>query len=281
MSKPNQRILYIFPTALQGRKAILEGVFLDNKPFISSIINEKHLKKPRNGSLYHYDNQIKFKNGSTIAIVGDDGDTLVGSSINLLCVSEAALVSKETLDYLLPSVIKIKGKILVVSSPRYGSHFNQTILENTGNVLTSVIPADQAYDNEGKRIYTDEELALAKSTMSIERFRSEYMVDLSSHNSSSIYGASFEMSTWVESQSLKDKKIFISLDLGINDSTDITFGTTDNYGNVEVIHHYRSRGKASQFYIDYIKQCLHEWEVPINMSMIVLPHDKFKITIFC
>ncbi|MGL6098932.1 MAG: hypothetical protein ACRC0G_04835, partial [Fusobacteriaceae bacterium] len=131
------------------------------------------------------------------------------------------------------------------------------------------------------RIYTDEELALAKSSMSIERFRSEYMVDLSSHNSSSIYGASFEMSTWIPDVNLKDRKVFISLDLGINDSTDITFGTTDNEGNVEVIHHYRCRGQASQHYIDYIKKCLFEWDIPIHMVMIVLPHDKFKITIFC
>lgn len=57
---PNSRILYLFPSKIQGRAAILEGVFLDNQPFISSVINEKHLKKPRNGALYHYDNSIKF-----------------------------------------------------------------------------------------------------------------------------------------------------------------------------------------------------------------------------
>ncbi|MGL6099640.1 MAG: hypothetical protein ACRC0G_08430, partial [Fusobacteriaceae bacterium] len=175
--------------------ALLEGVFLDNQPFITSVLNERHLKKPRNGSLYHYDNSIRFKNGSRIYVVGDDGDSLVGGNCNMLIVSEAAMVSKETVDYLIPSVLKIKGRIVLVSSPRYGSHFNQTILENAGDILTSVLSADIITDEHGERIYTDEELALAKSSMSIERFRSEYMVDLSSHNSSSIYGASFEMST--------------------------------------------------------------------------------------
>lgn len=270
---PNSRIMYLFPTKLQGKQAILEGVFLNNEPFITSIVNEKHLKKPRNGSLYHYDNTIRFKNGSVISIVGDDSDNLVGSNVNFLVVSEAAMVSKETIDYLIPSIIKIKGRVVLVSSPRYGSHFNQTILENTGQVLTSVLPANIIVDENGNRVYTDEELEQAKATMSIERFRSEYMVDLSSHNVSSIYGTSFEMASWVVLPDVRDKRVFISLDLGISDNTSLTFGTTNNKGDVEVIHQYRNRGQATQHYIDYIERWIRDNNIPKHLITIILPHD--------
>lgn len=270
---PNSRIMYLFPTKLQGKQAILEGVFLNNEPFITSVVNEKHLKKPRNGNLYHYDNTIRFKNGSVISIVGDDSDNLVGSNVNFLVVSEAAMVSKETIDYLIPSIIKIKGRVVLVSSPRYGSHFNQSILDNTGQILTSVLPANVITDENGNRVYTDEELELAKSTMSIERYRSEYMVDLSSHNVSSIYGASFEMAHWIVYPDTRDKRVFISLDLGISDNTALTFGTTNVKGDVEVIHQYRNRGQASQHYIDYIDKWLHDNKIAKQLCTIILPHD--------
>lgn len=273
LKTPNSRIMYLFPTKLQGKSAILEGVFLDNKPFISSIINPKHLKRPKNGALYHYDNTIRFKNGSIISIVGDDGDSLVGGNANLLVCSEAAMISKKTIDYLVPSILKIKGKVILVSSPRYGSHFNETILNDTGNIIASVLPANIIVDENGERVYSDEDLEVAKGMMSIERFRSEYMVDLSSHNESSIYGRSFEMAEWVENVDLRDMRIFISADLGISDNSAFTFGIQDKNGNVIVIHQYRNRGKASQFYIDYIKKWLADHNIPLHMVTMILPHD--------
>ncbi|MGL5594102.1 MAG: hypothetical protein ACRDDH_09225 [Cetobacterium sp.] len=236
-------------------------------------MNEKHLKKPRNGNLYHYDNTIRFKNGSVISIVGDDSENLVGSNVNFLVVSEAAMVSKETIDYLIPSIIKIKGRVVLVSSPRYGSHFNKTILENTGQVLTSVLPANIITDEHGNRVYTDEELELARSSMSIERFKSEYMVDLSSHNESSIYGASFGMAQWINMPHLQDQRIFISADLGISDNTALTFGVHDAKGNVQVIHQYRNRGQATQHYIDYIEKWLRDVNIPKHLITLILPHD--------
>lgn len=78
IEKPNSRIMYLFPTGKQGKQAILDGITFDNQPIISSVVNPKLLKRPRSGALYHYDNTIKFLNGSVIQVVGDDTDSLVG-----------------------------------------------------------------------------------------------------------------------------------------------------------------------------------------------------------
>lgn len=266
--------MYLFPTKIQGKSAILEGITFQNEAIISSVVNPDLLIKPRSGALYHYDGSIRFKNGSVITIVGDDSDTLVGSSVNMLVVSEAAMVRKKTIDVLVPSVIKIGGRIILVSSPRYGSHFNKSILENTGSLLTSVLRADEIFDNDGSRIYSDSELEAAKSMMSIEAFRSEYMVDLASHNETSIYGLTLENSKYAEGFRLDPQsRIFISADLGLSDYSAFTFGVHDMNGNVVVLDHYRNRGIGTEHYINYVKTWLNERKIPQNMATMILPHD--------
>lgn len=184
------------------------------------------------------------------------------------------MVRKKTIDVLIPSVVKIKGKIICVSSPRYGSHFNKSILENTGELLTSVLRADQIYDNRGNRIYSEEDLQKAKSMMSIEAFRSEYMVDLASHNEASIYGRSFEEAKFVDFPAwVRGQRVFISADLGSADNSAFTFGIVDNQGNVIVIDHYRNRGVATQHYIDYIKKWAMDRKIPLEQITLILPHD--------
>lgn len=84
IEKPNSRIMYLFPTGKQGKKAILDGITFDNKPIISSVVNPKLLKRPRSGALYHYDNTINkfcrmktYLNGETLEpLLGSIGMTI-------------------------------------------------------------------------------------------------------------------------------------------------------------------------------------------------------------
>ena len=82
----------------------------------------------------------------------------------------------------------------------------------------------RAAKDHGKRIYSDEELELAKKLMSEEKFNQEYLCDLDAANELSIYNRSFKMAERRKIQLLPQDEIFIALDLGINDAMALTFG---------------------------------------------------------
>ena len=79
-NRPNTRVMYFFPTINQGVRAILEGVTNDNEDWLESLIDTDLLRKPKGGTkLYHYDNTIRFKNGSIVRVMGaDKASTKVG-----------------------------------------------------------------------------------------------------------------------------------------------------------------------------------------------------------
>lgn len=273
---PNARIFYIFPQINQGRKAILEGVTFEGERWIESIIDPRILQRPKNGALYFYDNTIRMSNGSIISIVGDDGDVLVGNNIDILVISEAALVKESTLEYLIPSVLKNKGKIICVSTPRYGSHFNKAILNPEKKGIKSIIRADQAYDNDGNRVYTDEELNMARGLMSKARYNSEYNVDLTAYNELSIYGRSLEEAQYIPMPDLKDKPIFISADLGTSDNSSYTFAIFEDE-KLKIINNYRNRNVPTQHYINYVEEWAKQNNIKKRYITLVLPQDSRNI----
>lgn len=78
INNPNFRVMYIFPTAKQGRKNILEGITIDGQRWIESVVDPQVIKTTKTGNLYFNDGSIKFKNGSIIDIYGDDAESIVG-----------------------------------------------------------------------------------------------------------------------------------------------------------------------------------------------------------
>lgn len=90
------------------------------KKMIDEIIDRNVLDLPlKSDKLYHSDNTIRFKNGSKIYFVGSqDANNKVGGNLDLLVISEMALIqNKDIMMYLIPSVVNIKGKIILVSTP--------------------------------------------------------------------------------------------------------------------------------------------------------------------
>ena len=276
---PNSTVFYMFPTQKQGKQMLLEAKTTDHKPIISSVINENLLIKPRHSNkLYHSDNTIRFKNGSIIYIVDAlNADTKVGGNIDLLVCSEAALYkNNDVIDYLIPSIIKAGGKVIIVSTPRFGSKFNKMFRDKESGYYKSLISAvsDEAVDNDGSKIYSDEELELAKKLMSEEKFNQEYLCDLDAANELSIYNRSFKMAERRKIQLLPQDEIFIALDLGINDAMALTFGKFTKDEKMAVFHHYRNNNEPTKHYIDYIENKVLK---PNNLNKknvtIILPHD--------
>ena len=198
-------------------------------------------------------------------------------NINVVVVSEAAQIKQQTIDYLIPSLKKVNGKLICVSTPRYGSIFNAKLLDPNSYMTKSILPATQAIiDDKGTRLYTDEELSQLRRMMSKAQFLSEYMVDLAAHDEGSIYGNSLAEATMVDMPNLKDRAIYISADLGASDNSAFTFATFDN-DVLTVVHHYRNRGVPTQHYIDYFDGWAKQNGIPKQNITLILPQDSKNI----
>nr|WP_241635634.1 hypothetical protein [Fusobacterium gastrosuis] len=273
LNKENTVVYYIFPTMKQGKMMILDGFTNNKKRIIEEVVSVECLLLPeKNGKLYHSDNSLRFKNGSVIYFVGaQDATDKVGGNLDLLVISEMALIKNtEVLTYLIPSITNINGKILLVSTPRFASYFN-TMLEDTENNslwYKSILKATdkKAVDDNGIAVWTDKKLEQARKLMSMEKFEQEYLCNTDIANELSIYAKSLRVATYVDN--FKNGTLYISFDLGINDSTALTF-VMDN----TVIHHYKAVGEATQHYISYIERFIKEKNINKNNVMLILPHD--------
>ena len=250
---------------------ILDGYSNNKKKIIDEVIDRKVLDLPlKSDKLYHSDNTIRFKNGSKIYFVGSqDANNKVGGNLDLLVISEMALIqNKDIMMYLIPSVVNIKGKIILVSTPRFGSEFNKMIEEKPQKWFIDVLNAldSRAVEADGTRVYTDEKLENVKSLMSESKFKQDILCDIDVANENAIYAESLLKAEWVKDLNISNKKLYVSEDLGINDSTALVF-TIDN----TMIHHYAATDKATIHYIEYIKAFMKQ--ANIKDVEIILPHD--------
>ena len=267
----NSVVYYVFPTMKQGKMMILDGYSNSKKKIIDEVIDRKVLDLPlKSDKLYHSDNTIRFKNGSKIYFVGSqDANNKVGGNLDLLVISEMALIqNKDIMMYLIPSVVNIKGKIILVSTPRFGSEFNKMIEEKPQKWFIDVLNAldSRAVEADGARVYTDEKLENVKSLMSESKFKQDILCDIDVANENAIYAESLLKAEWIKDLNISNKKLYVSEDLGINDSTALVF-TIDN----TMIHHYAATDKATIHYIEYIKAFMKQ--ANIKNVEIILPHD--------
>ena len=267
----NSVIYYVFPTMKQGKMMILDGYSNNKKKIIDEIIDRKVLDLPlKSDKLYHSDNTIRFKNGSKIYFVGSqDANNKVGGNLDLLVISEMALIqNKDIIMYLIPSVVNIHGKIILVSTPRFGSEFNKMIEEKPQKWFIDVLNAldSRAVEADGTRVYTDEKLENVKSLMSESKFKQDILCDIDVANENAIYAESLLKAEWIKDLNISNKKLYVSEDLGINDSTALVF-TVDN----TIIHHYANTDRATIHYIEYIKAFMKQ--ANIKDVEIILPHD--------
>ena len=282
IDSPNSTVFYMFPTQKQGKQMLLEAKTTDHKPIISEVVNPTLLIKPRNSTkLFHSDNTIRFKNGSIIYIVDAvNYENKVGGNIDLLVCSEAAKYkNKNIINYLIPSIIQADGKLIMVSTPEFGSDFNSKMTEPSEIYFKSIINAvsDEAVDMNGFPIYSPEKLELAKKAMSEELFLQEYMCDLDIANELSIYGRSMQKAVFIKPYKLPvGQRVFVSFDLGINDATAMTFSILNKENKLEIIHHYHNNSKPTLHFQEYLEDFQTTFGVTKSNMTLILPHDANK-----
>ena len=279
LDRPNSIIYYMFVTQKQGKTVLLDGYTEDGQRIIESVLDTRALIKTKSGKLYHNDNSMRFRNGSIIYFVDSENpDTKVGGNINLLVCSEAALYRNPSInEYLIPAVLKVKGKIIKVSSPRFASAFNKEALETDNLYYKSILSAEdkRAVDENGIQVYTDELFEHNRKMMSAERYSQEILCDLEAANETSIYARSFTKDSFVPAKDLTvNDIIFVTFDLGINDATSLTFSRTDRKNDrLEVIWHYHDINKATKHYISVLNDFLTANNLKQNNLRLILPHD--------
>lgn len=278
LERPNSIIYYMFVTQKQGKTVLLDGYTEEGQRIIESVLDKRALIKTKSGKLYHNDNSMRFRNGSIIYFVDSENpDTKVGGNINLLVCSEAALYRNPSInEYLIPAVLKVKGKIIKVSSPRFASAFNKEALENDNLYYKSILSAEdkRAVDENGIQVYTDELFEHNRKMMSAERYSQEILCDLEAANETSIYARSFSKDSFVPERELTIRDtVFVLFDLGINDATSLTFAVLNENNRLEVIWHHHNINQATGYYISYLNDFIKDRKLTKNNLRLLLPHD--------
>ena len=279
--EPNSLVYYILPTAKQAQLIIAKGKTEEKKDIVTSIVNKKELVLTMKGNVVHSDNTIRFRNGSMIQLHGADSGSLVGTGVDLIVCSEGALFNlADVVEYLIPNTIQVGGRVLIISTPRLGSTFNEMFVEDNiykKSLINAMDP--KAVDINNEPIYTADKLELIKKLMSIEKFNQEYKCDMEQHNELSIYGRSFEIAQYFEGEFVLGgaEKVFVSFDLGGRDLTAMWFAVIrrdkDKKEKLVIFKHYSERGVATKHFIDYINKFIKDNKIYKPNMALLMPHD--------
>lgn len=185
ISKKGANIGYL-GLALKSVKKILMSNDLSGRPMFESVMDCKRTLIPTRGNKYFHESlsQFKYKNGSLIYILGTDQSMELGTSMDMLVVTESARIPFDAWKFLVPTIEGADGIILHVSTPYYGSEFNDLVDglhplafaddDKTDPVYEVIkVPATELYNADGSRVYTDEKLARIRSQMDDATFRQE------------------------------------------------------------------------------------------------------------
>ena len=240
---------HMFPEYAQGKKAIWEGKTNDGKRYLDFI--PKSLIK----SINNQDLKIEFENGSIIRIVGSNSDSLVGSGVTGIVLSEYALISPSVWPYIEPMVIEQKGWAVFNGTPRGENHFYELYMmaKNNPNWYASKLGI-----NDTKMVTLEElEVMRLEGTKTEEDIQQEYYCSFTGSITGSYY--SHEMDWLLSNERLIDidyepmLQVHTAWDLGMADSTAIWFYQV-KYNQIRIIDYYEASGESLPHYIQVLKQ---------------------------
>lgn len=220
---------------------------------------------------------VELKNGGIIRFVGSDTvDRIVGSGIVGLNASEYALWKPSALDYISPMLRESRGWAAFLSTPRGHNHLWKLLqkVKDNPNWLVShktILNAGRYTQAEAMRILEEER----EEGMLPERIQQEYFCDFSAALVGSYYGDLLSVLEARGALSLdfdhRDRRCFVSWDLGIADSTALWVWSVDSQGRVDFLNHYESSSKPLEHYFEV----LDGWASTFGYKYeaLYLPHD--------
>lgn len=254
MNEKKKKVLWISPILDQALKVMkeIEDYFEDYKDIWAMLVARYDRK---------YNNLI-LTNGSIIRFrSADSGDNLRGMTNDHIFIDEAAYCKLEFIqEVLMPMLTRTQGRMTMASTFNgknwYWDWFNKGQRKENWSSIKSI-----------KRTYIDlkdekvtETVSKIKATMSSVQFAQEYLCE---PTSSTTVFSGVDLCTYTDMPNIKNKKVFIGMDLGISQDYTVLTAITEDYVVIDIDRfHYRNEGMDNSEYKARIINFVHkhkEW----------------------
>ncbi len=262
---------YLFPHAVQARKAIWKGRGEDSVRFIDHI-PPSLIKRTNDMEM-----SIEFINGSILQLAGSSNiDNLVGSNPLIVAYSEFPLHNPLARQLLSPILAENQGLEILNGTPRGKGPaydiFKQAL--NNPEWFVQYLTVEHTQRHDGTPVISLEEIdSFRKSGMDEEMVQQEFYCDWSSGNVGAFYTT--EMNQAEAQGRICDFPItrlpcFAFFDIGIADATAIWVLQPDG-NQLKMIYYYEATGEGFVHYA----QVLNEFKARHNVKIVYHfgPHD--------
>lgn len=239
---------YMLPEYSQARKAIWEGKTDSGMGYLDFIPKEI-LKKIDNHEM-----KIELKNGSIIRLVGSDSDSLVGSAIRGIVLSEYSLIRPNVWGKIEPMLLERNGWAVFNGTPRGENHFYHLYMMAKDNPrwFASLMTVNET------GVFTSEQIANIREekTKTEEDIQQEYFCSFRGSISGAYYSEQFDK---IESDNrILDLEyedllpVHTAWDLGVADATAIWFYQKHN-NQIRIIDSYQATGEGLPHFVQVLK----------------------------
>jgi phage terminase large subunit len=208
-------------------------------------------------------------NNSRIQILGGENSAAIrGQYFDGIVCDETQNLSPDLFDTILrPCLSDRKGFAIFIGTPMGRNWFYELHEKAKSNKdwFTAVFKASET------KIIAQDELDAAKQTMSPESYDQEFECSFQAGISGSYFGSTIEelekSGKVVNFDIEEDLEVETWWDLGMNDSTVITFAQRRSNGEIRIIDCYENSGEGLEHYINIVDN------KPYKYSKHIAPHD--------
>lgn len=259
---------YIFPTAIQGRKAVWDGMTNDGRKFVDMI--------PRDiiRNINNQEMKVVLDNGSLIQILGSDNyDSIMGTNPSGCIFSEYSLQNPNAWQYIRPILDANAGWAIFVFTPRGSNHakdlFDMATMPQNKNTWFC-----QKLTNNDTKILSDEGIKRLKDEgVSDDMIQQEWFCSFTLGIQGSYFAKYLEEAKQdgriCRVPHEKQGKVCTAWDLGFGDSTSIIWYQLV-HNEIHIIDFYENHGKELSHYAKILA------DKPYIYDRHFVPHDADK-----
>lgn len=172
---------------------------------------------------------IRFQNGSSIYFLSaEQRDSLRGytvSSGGILVIDEAAYISDDIFEIILPYTNVHKSNLIISSTPRFKSGKFYSLFKQSHHHLNKKVHLVDASKFPSEFFITSDQLAIYRSSMSQFKFKTEYLGEFSDANLGTLFG---DLTSCFKDSFDDEGIVYAGLDFGSGRSQDYTVLTLFN-----------------------------------------------------
>jgi len=254
---------YVWPTYAQAKKSFWDGKTIGGKPFLEFI--PKELLKAKNST----EMKLTLTNNSIIQVAGSENyDSLRGSNPQGVIFSEYAYSDPNAFTILRPVLLANQGWCIVESTPNGENHFHKMFLaaQQSDDWYVSYLTVKDTKHISLKDIENDVE----QGRMSRQMAEQEYLCSFTAVSKGAPYAELVrDMIKEERTENIiwdRNKKVYTSWDLGINDTEVIVFFQFKG-DYIDIIDVEAGNNKGLAHYINILSK------KPYNYGGHIAPHD--------